>query len=265
MARGGSIHERRLANGSTAYIIMWRVDGRQIKQTVRGTRREAEAALTRVLAARDRGEQRSVDTATFASHADAWLASKRARVEPASLVVYRQHLERRLVPAFGHLKLRQITRGRIEAYLAELDDAGVDERKTANESLGPLRQILARALREGLIASNPAVSNDRDAPLELPYDAPAIRPLTAQQAKAYLLATPTWYRPLAEVLIALGAAHGEALALEWRDVTGFAGTLHRTRVKRGKIGTPKGDRARSVAVDSGRAWHAGRAPETAAG
>lgn len=171
-------------------MIMWRVDGRQVKQTVRGTRREAEAALTRVLAARDRGEHRAVDTATFASHAEAWLASKRSRVEPASLVVYRQHLERCLLPAFGHLKLRQITRTRVETYLADLDAAGIISRKTANESLGPLRQILARAVREGVIANNPAVSNDRDAPLELPYDAPAIRPLTAPQARAYLDAAP---------------------------------------------------------------------------
>jgi integrase len=249
--RGGTITPRPLADGSPAWVLMWRVGGRRVKRTVRGTRREAEAALTAALAARDKGGQRAIDTDTFATHAAVWLESKRSRVEPATLIVYRQHLERRLVPAFGNLKLRQITRARVEAYLAQLDTAGEISHKTANESLGPLRQILARAVREGVIANNPAVSVDRDAPLDLPYDPPPIKPLTAPQARAYLEAAPLWYRPMAEVLLGAGLRIGEAIALEWRDVDRDTSTLRIERAyKRGLIGTPKGDRARAVAIDS---------------
>ena len=44
---------------------------------------------------------------------------------------------------------------------------------------------------------------------------------------------------------------GEALALEWRDIDRDAGTLRIERAyKRSTIGTRKGNRHRSVAVDS---------------
>ena len=71
MARGGSIYERRLADGTVAYVLVWRVGGRQVKRTLRGSRREAEAALTAALAARDVGKGKTVDTDTFAHHAEA--------------------------------------------------------------------------------------------------------------------------------------------------------------------------------------------------
>ena len=81
------------------------------------------------------------------------------RVEPATLIVYRQHLERRLVPAFGNLKLRQITRARVEAYLAQLDAAGEISHKTANESLGRLgRTWLAPSARASSPTTRPRAS-----------------------------------------------------------------------------------------------------------
>ena len=167
------------------------------------------------------------------------------------MVAYTTHLDKRLLPAFGHLKLRQITRARIVVYLDELDQAGDLNRHTINKSLTPLRQILARAVREGVIASNPAVSVDRDAPLELPYTQAPIRPLTAPQARAYLTGAPAWYRPMAEVLLGAGLRIGEALALEWRDLDRDASTLRVERAyKLGVIGTPKFNSKRTIAMDS---------------
>ena len=239
--RGGTITERPLKGGGSSWVLMWRVGGRRIKQTVRGSRRDAEKALTAALAARDGGAQRSPSRETFATYAEAWLDTKRARCSPATVIVYRQHLDIRLKPAFGRLKLRQITRTRIEAYVAAESAAGKISPKTINESLGPLRQVLGRALREGIIANNPAVSVDRDHPLDLPYELEPIRPLTAPQARAYLDAAPATYRVMAEVLIGAGLRIGEVIALEWRDVDHEAGTLRVERAyKRGLVGLPKG-------------------------
>lgn len=230
---------------------MWRVEGRQVKQTVRGSHRHAERALTAALAARDAGAQRAPSRETFSTYADTWLDTKRARCSPATVIVYRQHLDIRLKPAFGRLKLRQITRARIEDYIASQAAAGEISPKTINESLGPLRQVLGRAQREGIIGNNPAASVDRDHPLDLPYELEPIRPLTAPQARAYLEAAPNSYRVMAEVLIGAGLRIGEVLALEWRDVDHEAGTLRVERsYKRGLIGLPKGGRPRGVLIDS---------------
>ena len=69
-----------------------------------------------------------------------------------------------------------------------------------------------------MIATNPAKNDDRDHPLELPYERPTMHYLNREDALAYLDACEAWYRPLAEVLLGAGLRIGEAIALEWRDV-----------------------------------------------
>jgi integrase len=87
--------------------------------------------------------------------------------------------------------------------------------------------------------------------LELPHEKPAIRPLSAAEARAYLDAAPDWYRPMAEVLLGTGMRLGELVALEWRDIDWDAGAIRVERAyKRGLIGTPKGDRGRTIQIDS---------------
>jgi integrase len=233
-------------------MLRYRVAGRDVKVTVRGTRREAEAELTRLLRERDAGGGRRVTSReTFDVYATRWLESRKHRVEPGTIEAYQKHLDIRLLPTFGRLNLRQVTRERVEAYVRELDRAGTLSAKTINDSLVPLRQIMARALREGLVSTNAAASVDRDEPLELPHEKPAIRPLSAAEARAYLDAAPDWYRPMAEVLLGTGMRLGELVALEWRDIDWDAGAIRVERAyKRGLIGTPKGDRGRTIQIDS---------------
>jgi integrase len=233
-------------------MLRYRVAGRDVKVTVRGTRREAEAELTRLLRERYAGGGRRVTSReTFDVYATRWLESRKHRVEPGTIEAYQKHLDIRLLPTFGRLNLRQVTRERVEAYVRELDRAGTLSAKTINDSLVPLRQIMARALREGLVSTNAAASVDRDEPLELPHEKPAIRPLSAAEARAYLDAAPDWYRPMAEVLLGTGMRLGELVALEWRDIDWDAGAIRVERAyKRGLIGTPKGDRGRTIQIDS---------------
>lgn len=173
--------------------------------------------------------------------ADRWLERKRPRIEASTYNDYEIHLRKRLKPVFGDLKLRQITRAKIEAYLADEDATGKLSRKTLNDSLIPLRQILGAAVREGVMAMNPAKNDDRDHPLELPYERPTMHYLTREQVLAYLDACEDWYRPLAEVLLGAGLRIGEAIALEWRDVDwdGSALLISRSAKDSGEIGTPR--------------------------
>lgn len=68
-------------------------------------------------------------------------------------------------------------------------------------------------------------------------------------ARSYLDACGPGHRPLAEVLIGAGLRIGEAIALEWRDVDWDASALNISRTaKHGGVGTPKGDRSRSVLI-----------------
>jgi integrase len=249
MARG-SLLQRRTKSGVPRWAIKYRTaDGTQVKRTIGCSRREAERALTDALAKVDRGEYRTASNQTFAEAADAWLERKRPLIEASTHRGYEIELRTRLKPEFGRLRLRQVTRGHVEMYLSRLDAEGHLSRKTINDSLIPLRQILGRAVRDGVIASNPAENSDRDAPLELPYETPTMQYLNRADALRYLELCSAGYRPLAEILIGAGVRIGEAIALEWRDVDWDASALNISRTaKHGGIGTPKGDRARSVLI-----------------
>ena len=253
MARGGSIYPRRKSDGTTVFDVMYRTaDGRQVKKAIAGTRRDAEAWLSAEIAARNRGERRAAGTEAFAAYADQWLTYKRGRIEYATWREYEAHVRLRLVPAFGRLKLRQVTRTRIEDYVSALDQGGRFSRKTINNSLIPLRQILQRAVRDGVLATNPAAMADREDPLKLPYEQPDMVVLQRDAIATYLEACAAWYRPLAILLIATGMRIGEAIALDWSDVDLEAGTIRVSRSRKlgGGIGGTKGDRARLVVMDS---------------
>jgi integrase-like protein len=178
-----NVTPRTLKDGSLAWVLYWRVDGRRAKKTVRGTRKDAEAALTAALAARDRGEKRAASPDRFAAYAAAWIAAKQPRIEHATYREYEAHLRLRLTPAFGRLRLRDVTRARVEAYIAREHAAGEVGAKTINNSLIPLRQILARAQRDGIIAANPAAATSRDDPLKLPYELPVWLTSTATRPR----------------------------------------------------------------------------------
>ena len=72
--------------------------------------------------------------------------------------------------------------------------------------------------------------------------------LNRETGARYLDACEAWYRPLAEVLIGAGLRIGEAIALEWRDVDwdGIGARHLAPGEGRRQVGTPKGDRARTV-------------------
>jgi integrase len=187
---------------------------------------------------------------TFAEAARTWLARKQRLVERSTYEDYRRHLTLRLIPAFGSLDLPQITRARIEEYVAELDRARSISPKTINDSLIPLRQVLARGVRDGMLATNVALSPDRDDPLELPCERPIMRYLNRAEARRYLKATTREYRALAEVLIGAGLRISEALALTWGDISWDSATISVTKsFKVGGLGSPKGDRGRNVTID----------------
>lgn len=249
MARG-SILRRRNKNGTITFSIKYRTgDGTQVKKAVGPSRSEAQRALTAALAAVDRGDHQTTSRETFAEAAERWLEAKRPRIELATYRDYEIHLRHRLIPAFGSLKLRQITRPRIETYLSQLDHDGHLSRSTINASLIPLRQILGRAVRDGVLARNPADNADRDHPLKLPYEPPTMLFLTREEAVRYLGACRDWYLPLAETLLGAGLRIGEAIALEWRDVNWDGSSIKVSRAaKNGSVGGTKGDRSRDVMV-----------------
>jgi len=66
------------------------------------------------------------------------------------------YLQRYLLPAFGRLRLTEITPGMIESWLMDLMDEGRLSTATINRCLGTLRIMLGQAVKMGLLAISPA-------------------------------------------------------------------------------------------------------------
>ncbi len=142
----GTIVKRKTGAKGVVYDIKYRTsDGTQIKKCAGASRQEAQRLLNAALAAVESGAQRTTSTEKFSVVADSWLAQKKPRIEASTYNDYEIHIRKRLKPAFGELKLRQITRARIEAYLAEQDGNGKLSRKTINDSLILCARSSARA------------------------------------------------------------------------------------------------------------------------
>lgn len=93
---------------------------------------------------------------TFAAYAETWLATRRTRsgpLRPTTRRTYRVYLDRELLPRFGASRLDQITRADVAAWHAE---AMPGHPTGLARTYALLRTILATAVDDDLIASNPA-------------------------------------------------------------------------------------------------------------
>lgn len=114
---------------------------------------------------------------------------------------------------FGALTLDKVKPMQVEAWIVTLRDKGLAE-STVRQVYTILRAVLATAVRDGAMATNPAaaVTRPRVTRSEAAYLVPdEIRRLLAA-------ARGSRYEPLFELLAHTGLRRGEGLALRWSDV-----------------------------------------------
>ena len=96
------------------------------------------------------------DSPTFREYATEWLRTYAAvHCKERTVEGYEAIIKNHLVPAFGDLALRAITRGRIKLLIAMKVEAN-HGRGTIRNILAPLRGVLNHAQEDGLISANPA-------------------------------------------------------------------------------------------------------------
>jgi integrase len=193
---------------------------RQRRITLRGTRKDAETAAARLVV---RASQASLTDGRMlaARMFAAWLQMRAARVEAATFARYQGIVRDYLDPAFGELRLDNITPAAIEqAMLRWLSGPRRDRkpgrlsRRTVRHILETLRAILNVAVKQGYLEASPF------ARIELPKVDRAIRGgFELAEVKALIdalggseLAEPTI------VAVGTGLRRGELLALRWLDV-----------------------------------------------
>ena len=139
--------------------------------------------------------------------------------------VIRCHLK----PAFGELRLNQLTTARCKDFRKKLQDDELSG-KTAGNILGILHKAMADAVEDGLIDTNPVpklTRKRRKALMRSNSD-----PLTVDEVKLFVDAVPAWYRDLYDVWFRLGWRPSEILAIRFDWLDFHRQTVH---IKRGRI------------------------------
>jgi integrase len=231
--------------------------------------REAKAATTADVM---RGEYRAMSRITFAEYAPEWANTYTGRtrrgVRPETIRDYRRALGidddgnptgAGAVAYFDRMRLTEIEPRDIKAYATKIASTGA-ARDTVRLALAPVKALLATAVEEGLIRSNPSAGLRL---IQAREDGPErrVKALTETDLKALIEATPKPWRLIVEFLAQTGLRISEALALTWGDVDfGRRRVRVERRLRDGRVGPLKSSYARRevpISVAMGQAlWRA---------
>ncbi|MEC4688648.1 MAG: tyrosine-type recombinase/integrase [Nitrospirota bacterium] len=227
---------------------------RQLWRSVKGTKREAEAMLVRLLHERDSGIDIQPGRLTVGEYLERWLEDYASHnVSPRTHERYAGIVRKHLVPALGSVPISKLRPQHIQAYYSQAARSGRLDKKPGGLSARTvlhhhrvLREALHHAVRWQVIARNPA---DAVAP---PRPSRAEMQVLGPDGVQELLAAcndPDLYA-VVFVAVSTGLREGELLALRWSDVNLDGGNLQVTRnlqylSGRGTVfAEPKTDRSR---------------------
>ena len=139
-----------------------------------------------------------------------WLEAVERTLSVSTFRGYRSAVNHRLLPAFGHVKMKDLTTQAIRQWIGSLTDIS---NKRINNLLTPLRAIFADAYQDGQIDRNPL---DRIRNLPLATKEP--EPFTPEEIRRILAAADPISRNLFQFAFWSGLRTSELIGLEWGDV-----------------------------------------------
>jgi integrase len=196
---------------------------RMATATIRGTRKDAERELRRLLRTLDTGEHVDPTRMTVGMWLETWLDTVGTEISPKSHERYTEIVQNHLIPAFGALPISKLTKTHIRTSYALWAKGGRLDGKPGG--LSPLtrryfhrliRMALTRAVEDDIIARNPTDIYRKRLPK---IEKKQITTLSAAQS-VELLGALAGSGLFGIVLLALatGMRRGEILALRWKNV-----------------------------------------------
>lgn len=230
------------------------------------TKRDAERALSEIVASVHAGAYVEPTKQTLTEFVTDWLAAIEPTIRPSTHHSYARNLRLHVLPHLGSVQLRRVDAGMLNAlYAALLADGKLTTANGGSGGLSPrsvryIHTIVHRAFRDavrwGRIARNPA--DAADPPRASAVVRPTMSTWTADQVRAFLEHTAEHRLYAAYLLLATtGMRRGEALGLRWSDLDLAAGraSISQTVIMVHhdiQIGAPKTARGRrTVALDPG--------------
>jgi len=217
---------RRRRKGQDVWMVDYRDTGGRRRRLTATTRAEAEDLLAdKIRESRQPGAFSADREITVRDYHDRWLRVVAHEIKPRTLMGYQQQFRLHILPALGRVRVRELHRGTIKAFLIEKRAGGLGK-NSVRLIRAALSAMLSSAVDDAIIAANPALrlglklrgQPDRLTPAERQQ---TIRPMAAAEFAALLEAaervTPQ-YTVLFLLLGRTGLRPGEALALRSTDI-----------------------------------------------
>jgi integrase len=238
----GSVYMRKDGRAAASAIF----EGKRITKYGK-TKTEAKQKLDAYLADLRAGKVVIGPKQTVAEYLVYWLENEhRLQIGVVTLQNYRSVLHAHLIPAFGHLRLDQLTRERVQAFYAEKLDSGLAP-GTVRYINEVLSGALAGAVRNGILARNVCEN------VVLPRVAKKKHNVLSKEQAVRLVEAARGHRLWFLILMAIttGARIGELLALHWEDISVNERrvSIHRTVsyiIGRGEVERPRPKTSSSI-------------------
>lgn len=199
-----------------------------------GTKKDAEKILAEKVSDVSQGTYREMPKITFQDFSKLWLESyAKDNVKPSTLSGYNHTIEKRFIPAFGHLQMSDISTRAMQLYVAERRKY-VCGKSILNEVV-LLKTMFRHAYKWGYIKINPCEHLERPKTIK-----PEIDILEPTEISLMLDNSSDLYRMAFLTAILTGVRAGELWALQWGDLDWNSMKLYiRRSVWRNQFQTPK--------------------------
>lgn len=225
------------------YCVVYRDPQGIQRKRAAATLAEARAVQAELRADVARGEYRPLARVTFGEYAQEWIGLYVGRtsrgLNDQTRKEYARALERHAVPFLGQKKLAAIEPRDLKALAAHIQKTGVRTR-TVQLALAPVKALLATAVEDGLIRSNPAANLRLVIHTESEREEARVKAMTEDQLRSLLAEIPPEWQLFHEFLAQTGLRIGEAVELRFGDVD-----LGRQEIRvernfyKGRVGPPK--------------------------
>jgi len=219
----GSVRKR----GRTWTAIYREPDGTQKWKGSFERQKQAEDFLREVLGDVRNGTYQKLRDRTFADYADYWLKAETVGLKPATVAEWGSHLRNHLIPEFGPLRLQEISRERIQRYVARLVEQKTLKPKSIRNIFVPLHRMLRDAVTGNYLRINPAsgIKKPGKEKRKVKEGRDFLHPDELQ--RLFVHAEPS-YRTLFYMAAVTGIRQGELLALRRSDLRDGKVTVERT-------------------------------------
>jgi len=213
-------------------------------ETIRGRKGDAQKRLTELLASLDKGVYTPPGKLTLADLLNQWLQGYvKTNCSIRTLDAIQSIAEHHLIPALGHIQLKQLQPSMIQSYYSQACEKL--SARSVHYHHRILKQALKYAVRQGYLGRNPCDLVDPPSPKGKP-----MRTLTQSEVQDLLItAQDNYYYPVVYTAVSTGLRQAELLGLRWRDIDLASRSISVNRVlykRRGicQFNEPKTDHSR---------------------